>query len=65
MGYCCAALATLVGGVAAGMTGLGGGQIIAPLFLEIGAPPQSAAATSLLLVLLNSASAVFQVRLWG
>ena len=57
-----AGLASLVGGVAAGMTGLGGGQVISPLFLEMGAPPQSAAATSLLLVLFNSSSAVLQAR---
>ena len=53
----------MIGGVAAGLTGLGGGQVLTPLFLEMGAPPQTAAATSLLLVFLNSSSAVLQVRL--
>lgn len=60
-----AALATLVGGTAAGLTGLGGGQVLAPLFLEMGAPPQSAAATSLLLVFFNSSSATLQVCSMG
>ena len=56
-------LATVLGGAAAGLTGLGGGQILSPLFLELGTPPQQAAATSLLLVLCNSAGAALQVCL--
>ena len=56
-------LATVLGGAAAGLTGLGGGQILSPLFLELGTPPQQAAATSLLLVMCNSASAALQVCL--
>ncbi|KAK9846325.1 hypothetical protein WJX81_001511 [Elliptochloris bilobata] len=58
----CAAV-TLIGGMAAGLVGLGGGMILGPLLLELGTHPVSAAATSGLLVLGSSGSAVLEFGL--
>lgn len=44
-------------GVAAGMFGVGGGIIKGPLMLEMGVPPEVAAATSATMILFTSASA--------
>lgn len=48
----------LLGGGLGGMVGLGGGMLLSPLFLELGAHPAAASATSGLLVLFSSSIAV-------
>jgi hypothetical protein len=52
-------------GVVAGMVGLGGGVLIAPLMMELGVHPQSAAATSTLVVLFSSTIASVTFGLYG
>ncbi|KAG2410337.1 Sulfite exporter TauE/SafE family protein [Vigna angularis] len=52
---CCGTLA----GTLAGLLGLGGGFILAPLFLGIGIPPQVASATSILAMAFSASMAVF------
>ncbi|CAM9743536.1 unnamed protein product, partial [Heterosigma akashiwo] len=52
-------------GVVAGLFGLGGGVIKAPLLLEMGVPPGVAAATCAAMVLFTSASAFCSFALFG
>ncbi|KAL4533233.1 hypothetical protein Ndes2526A_g08674 [Nannochloris sp. 'desiccata'] len=52
-------------GMVAGMVGLGGGVLIAPLMMELGVHPQSAAATSTLVVLFSSTIASVTFGLYG
>ena len=52
-------------GVLAGMVGLGGGVLIAPLMIELGIHPQAAAATSTLIVLFSSTIATITFGLYG
>lgn len=52
-------------GVIAGMVGLGGGVLIAPLMLELRVHPQSSAATSTLIVLFSSIIATVTFALYG
>jgi Sulfite exporter TauE/SafE len=52
-------------GMIAGMVGLGGGVLIAPLMMELGVHPQSAAATSTLVVLFSSTIASVTFGLYG
>ncbi|XP_047178362.1 sulfite exporter TauE/SafE family protein 3-like [Vigna umbellata] len=56
---CCGTLA----GTLAGLLGLGGGFILAPLFLGIGIPPQVASATSILAMAFSASMAVVEYYL--
>ncbi|WVZ24785.1 hypothetical protein V8G54_003329 [Vigna mungo] len=56
---CCGTLA----GTIAGLLGLGGGFILAPLFLGIGIPPQVASATSILAMAFSASMAVVEYYL--
>ena len=55
----------IVIGMIAGMVGLGGGVLIAPLMMELGVHPQSAAATSTLVVVFSSTIATVTFGLYG
>lgn len=50
-------LVALAGGSVAGLLGIGGGMVIAPLLLELGLHPVVAAATSTLMVLFSASTA--------
>ena len=52
-------------GIIAGMVGLGGGVLIGPLMIELAVHPQSAAATSTLIVLFSSTIATVTFALYG
>jgi hypothetical protein len=58
-------LVVIIIGMIAGMVGLGGGVLIAPLTMELGVHPQSAAATSTLVVLFSSTIASVTFGLYG
>ena len=52
-------------GIIAGMVGLGGGVFIGPLMIELAVHPQTAAATSTLIVLFSSTIATVTFALYG
>eukprot|EP01025_Chloroclados_australasicus_P003060 TRINITY_DN10705_c0_g3_i5.p1 TRINITY_DN10705_c0_g3~~TRINITY_DN10705_c0_g3_i5.p1 ORF type:complete len:587 (+),score=69.70 TRINITY_DN10705_c0_g3_i5:168-1928(+) len=56
---------SFIAGVIGGLMGLGGGMIIGPFLLELGVLPQVSAATSAVVVLFSSSSAVFQFIIDG
>ncbi|KOM30824.1 hypothetical protein LR48_Vigan01g037900 [Vigna angularis] len=53
----------ILAGTIAGLLGLGGGFILAPLFLGIGIPPQVASATSILVMAFSASMAVVEYYL--
>ena len=55
----------LLGGIASGLLGIGGGLVMAPLLLEIGLAPEAASATSSLLVMFTSSSTTLQFLVHG
>ncbi|XP_014506675.1 sulfite exporter TauE/SafE family protein 3-like [Vigna radiata var. radiata] len=58
--FCCCGI---LAGTIAGLLGLGGGFILAPLFLGIGIPPQVASATSILAMAFSASMAVVEYYL--
>ncbi|KAF3325355.1 Sulfite exporter TauE/SafE [Carex littledalei] len=58
-------VAGILTGALSGLFGIGGGLILNPVFLQIGVPPQTAAATSSLMVLFLASMSMVQYILLG
>ncbi|XP_073014161.1 sulfite exporter TauE/SafE family protein 1-like [Typha latifolia] len=58
-------LAALLTGVMSGLFGIGGGLLLNPALLQIGVPPQTAAATSTFMVLFSSSMSMVQYIILG
>ncbi|XP_078433396.1 sulfite exporter TauE/SafE family protein 5-like [Wolffia australiana] len=58
-------VAALVAGVLGGLFGIGGGLLTNPVLLQIGVPPQTAAATSCFMVLFSSSMSAVQYLMMG
>ena len=56
-------LVTVVAGVTAGLLGIGGGMVLAPLLVALGCDAAATAATSAFMVLINDTSGLVQVVL--
>ncbi|KAJ4813139.1 Sulfite exporter TauE/SafE family protein [Rhynchospora pubera] len=58
-------VAAILTGVLSGLFGIGGGLLLNPVFLQIGVPPQTAAATSALMVSFSASMSMVQYILLG
>ncbi|KAJ4809159.1 Sulfite exporter TauE/SafE family protein [Rhynchospora pubera] len=58
-------VAAILTGALSGLFGIGGGLLLNPVFLQIGVPPQTAAATSSLMVLFSASMSMVQYILLG
>ncbi|XP_078181330.1 sulfite exporter TauE/SafE family protein 5-like [Carex rostrata] len=58
-------VAAILMGALSGLFGIGGGLLLNPVFLQIGLPPQSAAATSALMVLFSVSMSTVQYIILG
>ncbi|KAG6469144.1 hypothetical protein ZIOFF_073842 [Zingiber officinale] len=61
--FCCCC--GIIAGIIGGLLGLGGGFILGPLFIEMGAPPQVASATSNFVMTFSSSMSVIQLPTWS